>query len=183
VGESPGATYARAIAALESPLSLTADSEAMTIYRYRRELARPIAETPVYPYVLRTFRSRADVALMHALLKEAYAARGASLGSCDEWWHLLCTDPEFDARLVFLVETPIGAVVGAGIAWNSGFIRDLAVAPGHQRLGLGTALLNNICRAFHGRGGHAVELKVEADNGAAIALYESMGMQREETVN
>jgi ribosomal protein S18 acetylase RimI-like enzyme len=154
----------------------------MTIYRYRRELAQPIAETPVYPYVLRTFRSRADVPLLHALLLEAYAARGASLGDCDEWWHLLCTDPEFDARLVFLVETPIGTLAAAGIAWSTGFVKELAVAPGYRRQGLGKAVLAQICRTFEQQGAHAVDLKVEADNEAAIALYEAMGMRRVESI-
>jgi len=154
----------------------------MTIYRYRRELAQPLAETPVYPYVLRTFRSRADVPLVHALLQEAHAAPGASLGSCDEWWQQLCTDPAFDARLVFLVETPVGALAAAGIVWNTGVVKELAVAPGYRRQGLGKAVLAQMCRTFAQLGAHALELKVEADNAAAIALYETLGMRRVETV-
>lgn len=151
----------------------------MNIYRYRRELAHPFADdTPVYPYVLRTFRSRADVPLLHALFEETYAARGASLGACDDWWQVLSSDPEFDARLVFLVETPLGEIAAAGIAWTSGFVKDLAVAPGYRRQGLGTAVLAQICRAFERQGAHAVDLKVEAANEAAIALYERVGMRR-----
>lgn len=154
----------------------------MHIHRYRRELAQSFAEpASVYPYVMRTFRSGADVPALHALLHEAYAARGSELGPREEWWRVLSLDPEFDARLVFMVETPIGTLAAAGIAWSSGFVKDLAVAPGHRRLGLGSALLSNICHAFHGRGGHAVDLKVEAENRAAISLYEAMGMRRVET--
>jgi RimJ/RimL family protein N-acetyltransferase len=98
----------------------------MTIHRYRRELADPLAVTAaIQPYVLRTFRSRADVPVLHALLQESYAARGASLG---------------------------------------------------------TALMAHICRVFERRGAHALDLKVEAGNQAAIALYEGMGMRRVETV-
>jgi len=154
----------------------------MTIYRYRRELAQPLAETPVYPYVLRTFRSRADVPLVHALLQEAYAERGAGLDGCDAWWHQLCTDPEFDARLVFLVETPVGALAAAGIVWNTGVVKELAVAPGYRRQGLGKAVLAQMCRTFAQQGAQAVELKVEPDNEAAIALYEALGMRRVETI-
>jgi len=154
----------------------------MTIYRYRRELAQPLAETPVYPYLLRTFRSRADVPLVHALMQEAYAARGVSLDACDAWWHRLCTDPEFDARLMFLVETPIGTLAAAGIAWSTGVVRELVVAPGYRRQGLGKAVLVQMCRTFAQQGAHAVNLQVEADNGAAIALYETLGMRRMEAV-
>jgi ribosomal protein S18 acetylase RimI-like enzyme len=155
----------------------------MTIYRYRRELAYPLADTAsIQPYVLRTFRSRADVPAMHALLQDSYAARGASLGPCDEWWQILSSDPEFDVRLVFLAETPAGTLAAAGIAWNSGFVKDLAVAPAYRRQGLGTALMAHICRTFERQGAHAVDLKVEAGNQAAIALYEAMGMRRVETI-
>jgi ribosomal protein S18 acetylase RimI-like enzyme len=155
----------------------------MTIHRYRRELADPLAVTAsIQPYVLRTFRSRADVPVLHALLEESYATRGASLGPCDEWWQILSSDPEFDVRLVFLAETPAGALAAAGIAWTSGFVKDLAVAPGYRRQGLGTALMAHICCVFERRGAHALDLKVEAGNQAAIALYEGMGMRRVETV-
>jgi ribosomal protein S18 acetylase RimI-like enzyme len=171
------------MAAVESGLSRTDTIDAMTIYRYRRELAHPLAApASVQPYVLRTFRSRADVPALHALLHEAYAVRGDSLGSCDEWWQALSSDPEFDARLVFLAETPAGTLAAAGIAWNSGFVKDLAVAPAFRRQGLGTAVLAHICGVFARQGAHAMELKVEADNQAAIALYEGMGMRRVETV-
>lgn len=154
----------------------------MQIHRYRRELALSLTEPPsVYPYVMRTFRSAADVPALYALLHEAYTANGSVLAPRDEWWRVLSTDPEFDARLVYLVETPIGTLAAACIAWNSGFIKDLAVASGHRRLGLGSALLGHICQAFHGRGGHAVDLQVQADNRAAISLYEAMGMRRLET--
>jgi ribosomal protein S18 acetylase RimI-like enzyme len=154
----------------------------MRIHHYRRELAQSLEEpVPVYPYVMRTFRSAADVPALHALLQETSSANGGSLAPCDEWWQVLASDPEFDARLVFLVETPIGTLAAAGIAWNSGFVKDLVVAPGHRRLGLGSALLGHIYQAFEERGAHAVDLKVSADNHAAIALYEVMAMRRMET--
>jgi ribosomal protein S18 acetylase RimI-like enzyme len=154
----------------------------MRIHHYRRELAQSLEEpVPVYPYVMRTFRSAADVPALHALLQEAYTANGSALAPREEWWRVLSTDPEFDARLVFLVETPIGTLAAAGIAWNSGFVKDLVVAPGHRRLGLGSALLGHIYQAFEERGAHAVDLKVSADNHAAIALYEVMAMRRMET--
>lgn len=154
----------------------------MRIHHYRRELAHFLGEpVPVYPYVMRTFRSAADVPALHALLQEAWTANGSALAPREEWWRVMSTDPEFDARLVFLVETPIGTLAAAGIAWNSGLVKDLVVGPGHRRLGLGSALLGHIYQAFQERGAHAVDLKVSADNHAAIALYEAMEMRRVET--
>jgi ribosomal protein S18 acetylase RimI-like enzyme len=154
----------------------------MQIHRYRRELARPLMEqAPVYPYVMRTIRF-ADVPALHALLHEAYAAKGSTLAPCDEWWRVLSTDPEFDPRLVLIVETPIGTLAAAAVAWNTGFVKDLAVAPDHRRLGLASALLGHVFQIFHSRGAHAVDLKVPAHNHAAIALYEAMGLRWVETI-
>ncbi len=155
----------------------------MQIHRYRRELG-PSLEEPVavYPYTMRSFRSAADVPVLHALLQESYSANGSALAPREEWWRVLSTDPEFDARLVFLVETPVGTPAAACIAWTSGFVKDLVVLPVHRRLGLGSALMGHVCHAFRKRGAHAVDLKVLADNHAAIALYEALGMRRVETV-
>jgi ribosomal protein S18 acetylase RimI-like enzyme len=154
----------------------------MQIHRYRRELARPLTEqAPVYPYVMRTLRF-ADVPALHALLQDVHAADDSALASCDEWWRALSTDPEFDPRLVLIVETPIGTLAAAAIAWNSGFVKDLAVAPGHRRLGLASALLGHVFQIFHSRGAHAVDLKVPAHNQAAIALYEALGLRCVETL-
>jgi len=156
----------------------------MLIHRYRRELG-PSLEEPVavYPYTMRTFRSAADVPALHTLLQAAYATNGAALAPREEWWRVLSTDPEFDARLVLLVETPIGTLAAACIAWTSGFVKDLVVLPVHRRLGLGSALMGHACQAFRKRGAHAVDLKVDAGNHAAIALYEALGMRRVETVS
>ena len=154
----------------------------MQIHRYRRELARPLMEqAPVYPYVMRTLRFT-DVPALHALLHEAYTAKGSTLAPRDEWWRVLSTDPEFDPRLVLIVETPIGTLAAAAVAWNAGFVKDLAVAPGHRRLGLASALLGHIFRIFHSQGAHAVDLKVPAHNHAAIALVEAMGLRCVETI-
>jgi ribosomal protein S18 acetylase RimI-like enzyme len=154
----------------------------MQIHRYRRELARPLMEqAPVYPYVMRTIRF-AHVPALHALLHEVHAANGSALAPRDEWWRVLSTDPEFDPRLVLIVETPIGTLAAAAVAWNTGFVKDLAVAPDHRRLGLASALLGHVFQIFHSRGAHAVDLKVPAHNHAAIALVEAMGLRCVETI-
>jgi|AraplaDrversion2_2_1032049.scaffolds.fasta_scaffold00891_31 ribosomal protein S18 acetylase RimI-like enzyme len=155
----------------------------MPIYRYRRELAYPIpASASIQPYTLRHLRVPADVPALHALLNETYIARGATLEPCDRWWQTVSSDPEFDMRLAFVVETPAATLAAAGIAWNSGFVKDLAVAPAYRRQGLGVALLAHIWRTFDAMGAHAVDLKVDAGNQAAIALYDAAGMRRVETI-
>jgi ribosomal protein S18 acetylase RimI-like enzyme len=153
---------------------------ATLVHRYRRDAAHPIkAPTMIYPYVLRAVQTTAEMAAVHALLVSAYACRGRGMPTRGAWWEALLADPEFDSRLVFLIVTPTGILAAAGIALSSGRVQDLVVAPSFRRLGLGTALLSHFCRLFDARGA-CVELRVEADNHAASALVESIGMRRVE---
>jgi ribosomal protein S18 acetylase RimI-like enzyme len=149
-----------------------------TVHHYRRAPAHPLqASTLVYPYVMRAAQTAADMAAVHALLVSACAARGRRMPPRGAWWEALLADPEFDPRLVFLVATPTGILAAAAIAASSGCVRELVVAPSFRRLGLGTALLGHICRLFEARGA-CIEMPVEADNHAAIALAEALGMRR-----
>jgi|AraplaDrversion2_2_1032049.scaffolds.fasta_scaffold00891_30 ribosomal protein S18 acetylase RimI-like enzyme len=149
-------------------------------YHYRRESAYPLnASTLIYPYIMRNVQTTAEMAAVHALLVSAYACRGRSLPTRGEWWQALQADPEFDARLVFLVVTPNGILAAAGIASTSGRVRELVVAPSFRRLGLGTALVGHISQFFEQQG-VCIGLRVEADDLATLALCESMGMRRVE---
>ena len=65
-----------------------------------------------------------------------------------------------------------GAVV-AYIAAKGGYIDDLFVDPGHQGLGLGTALLTALLE----RGPRPVTLDVFEENRAARRLYERFGLR------
>lgn len=150
----------------------------IAVHRYRRDLAQPLtAQTIVYPYVLRTLRRETDGPALHALLKDAYAQGFGEVAPRDAWWPALLSDPEFDPDLVFLVETPLGIPVAAAIAWTSGFVKDLVVAPAFRRLGIASVLIEHVCQVCQRRGLPAIELKVDADNHAALALYRSMGMR------
>jgi ribosomal protein S18 acetylase RimI-like enzyme len=153
---------------------------ANTVHHYRRAAAHPLhASTLIYPYVLRQVQTTAEMAAVHALLVSAHASRGRRMPPRGAWWEALLAEPAFDPRLVFLVVTPTGILAAAGIALSSGRVQDLVVAPSFRRLGLGTALLGHFCRLFDARGA-CVELRVEADNHAASALVESIGMRRVE---
>jgi ribosomal protein S18 acetylase RimI-like enzyme len=156
---------------------------ATRIHHYRRESARALqAPTLVYPYVMRSAKSGAEMAAVHALLTTAYTARGRRLAPRGAWWEALLADPSFDPALVLLVVTPNGILAAAGIASSVGRVTELVVAPSFRRLGLGTALLGHLCQLLKGRGIGTVDLQVEADNHAAVALCEALNMQRADRV-
>ena len=54
-------------------------------------------------------------------------------------------------------------------------LQNIAVRPGARRSGIGRALLTHLIRAGRTRGVEAIHLEVRASNGAAIALYQSLG--------
>jgi ribosomal protein S18 acetylase RimI-like enzyme len=116
---------------------------------------------------------------VHALLTLAYANRGGSVPSFDEWWRSLSADCEYDSNLCFLACDEEGSLIGFAQCWTSAFVKDVVVHPRFRRLGVGKALLLHIFRVFQERGATAVDLKVVSDNPTgAILLYESVGMLR-----
>jgi ribosomal protein S18 acetylase RimI-like enzyme len=150
-----------------------------SIHHYRRDAVQALqAPTLVYPYVMRSARSSAEMAAVHALLTTAYTARGKRVAPRGAWWEALLADPGFDPSLVLLVVTPNGILAAAGIASSAGRVTELVVAPSFRRLGLGTALLGHLCQMLKERGIGMVDLQVEADNHAAVALCEALDMQR-----
>jgi ribosomal protein S18 acetylase RimI-like enzyme len=66
---------------------------------------------------------------------------------------------------------------GRDILGESVVIEDLSVAPSHQRLGIGTALIQTAEIWISSRPDYAqtISLGVESDNTIAIALYNKMG--------
>ena len=60
----------------------------------------------------------------------------------------------------------------------AGWVRQLGVAEGWRRRGLGTALLRHAFREFWSRGLDHVGLGVAADNERAVHTYEAAGMRR-----
>ncbi len=132
---------------------------------------------PVWPAGVRVRGFRpADAEPLHALLVHGYRHGGGSVSQFEAWLPQMTGDEEFDPALWFLAEAD-GALAGAALCWTSVFVKDLVVHESWRRQGLGEALLRHAFRAFALRGAEAVELKVEATNLAAIALYERVGMR------
>lgn len=122
---------------------------------------------------LREGRSEA----FHRLLAEVYEGDPDVL-PYEDWWRAVSNDSEFDAALCFLLLAHDGTVAAVALNWNSGFVKDLAVAPGHRRSGLGRALLLHSLAAFRERAIEWAALKVlKANPYKAWKLYESVGFR------
>ena len=133
-------------------------------------------ETPCWPagVSVRTFRPE-DAPAVHQLLVDAFAGAPEEILLFGEWHETTTTDPQFDPGAWFLAEED-GVLVGAALAWDDGFLKDLAVHPKARRRGIGAALLHHLFRELAGRGIDRVSLKVLASNHEARRLYERVGM-------
>lgn len=88
------------------------------------------------------------------------------------------TQPENSAQWV---ATWRSRVIGYALWWcvaDEVHIVNLAVHPHHRRRGVARQLLGTAFDAARDRGLTLATLEVRVHNGAAIALYESMGFQR-----
>jgi ribosomal protein S18 acetylase RimI-like enzyme len=141
----------------------------------RIDLDQPLGR-PAWPagVRVRTFRPE-DAADVHELLVAAFAYSSETIPPYREWLETMTGDPEFDPTVWFLaVESD--DVVGVALAWDDGFLKDLAVHPRARGRGVGEALLLHTFDAFARRGVGHVSLKVRAGNHAARRLYERAGM-------
>ena len=83
--------------------------------------------------------------------------------------------PESRTNLVAELE---GCLVGHAALYvvaDEGHVTSVAVAPDHQRMGIGRVLLAALCRDAERRGLVAMTLEVRVSNAAAIALYRGFG--------
>jgi ribosomal-protein-alanine N-acetyltransferase len=81
-------------------------------------------------------------------------------------------------RGIFLVAILSGEVVGYGGVWlviDEAHVTTVAVAPEHQRKGIGERLMIELLRKAKERGMLCSTLEVRAGNTAAITLYEKLG--------
>ena len=116
------------------------------------------------------------------LLNAAYRAGGGDVLSLTAWWPPLKADTEFDQDLLFvLIDEDSNKMLAFAQVWTTGFIKDFAVLPFHQRKGLGRVLLNHIFQTLRTRGLQQCTLKVWPDNPTnARAFYRSNGMKEVE---
>lgn len=82
-------------------------------------------------------------------------------------------------RLLFC-EGRLAGLVRLGFTGDIGVVQLLARDPALRGLGLGDRLLLEARRALHARGARHVELEVNAENPAAIALYQRHGFEVED---
>jgi ribosomal protein S18 acetylase RimI-like enzyme len=148
----------------------------------RRRLEQPLPHAVWPSGVCLAAFTPADATEVHALLTEAYAGGGGTVGEFAAWWDDLRGDSEFDPDLCFLARDGAGAIVGVAQCWTSGFVKDLAVRPVWRRRGVAAALLAHAFAVFRARDADAVELKVQADNRSAIRLYRRARMEVVETI-
>jgi len=66
-----------------------------------------------------------------------------------------------------------------GRAGSRGYLQRLAVDPGVQRRGIGTALVVDGLRWLRRWGAHEVLVNTQVDNQPALALYEALGFRRQ----
>jgi len=149
------------------------------VLRMRRDLSVALAPPRWPPGVsVRTLGPKPDRRLAqaaHAVLEAGFWEGGGGAPIFRQWWNALRKDAEFDPALLFIA-TDASGVVGLAQCWTSAFVKDLAVHPQARRRGIGRALMLAAFHAFAQRGAQHVDLKVRAENAAAIALYRSLGM-------
>lgn len=93
---------------------------------------------------------------------------------------LLATDLHPDAPRHAVVAVAGTAPVGFAMATaqaDAAHVLDVAVAHGHRRRGVATALLRHLAGAVHAAGTPAMTLEVRASNGPARALYTALGFR------
>jgi mycothiol synthase len=151
-------------------------------WRMARPLDRGVTAGGLPPSVtLRGLDRDADARALHALDAESFATSPDYLPESYEMFvqeHLHAHDcaPELS-----LVAEQAGQIVGFLLArrWpheGSGYVDLLAVAPGHQRRGIGTALLTHGFAGFAAAGLNQAQLAVASDNPRGLRVYEAAGM-------
>jgi len=141
----------------------------------RRDLTGSLP-APSWPADIRLDHYREELApAIHAVLQLAQEQGGGRVGPLEQWRQQFVTDAEFDPALCLVVSNANG-ILGVSQCWTSAFIKNLAIHPHAQRMGLGRALLLHTFQVFKQRGEAFVDLKVLESNLRARQLYESAGM-------
>ncbi|MFB6619839.1 mycothiol synthase [Streptomyces sp. NPDC085524] len=163
----------------------------LTLFRELRQLRRPLAEgdplpEPVLPagVTVRTFVPGADDAAWLAVNAAAFAHHPEQGALTQRDLNDRIAQPWFDADGFFLAERE-GELVGfhwtkVHAADKLGEVYVLGVRPGAQGGGLGKALTAIGLRHLAAQGLPTAMLYVDADNPAALRVYEGMGFTTHE---
>ncbi len=85
--------------------------------------------------------------------------------------------------LVGLVDSRVVATAMAGYDGHRGWVNYLAVAPAHQKQGLGRELMRVIEENLLALGCPKINLQIRTDNTAALKFYEKLGYQTDAAVS
>lgn len=88
-----------------------------------------------------------------------------------------------DLFLVGVLDGEIVATVMVGYEGHRGWINYLAIAPDHQRKGLGRIMMDEVERLLRLEGCPKINLQVRKDNAAVIKFYESLGYSVDKAVS
>lgn len=149
-------------------------------YRMQIDLAAQPAALP-WPegYTLEVYKPEYETEL-HGLIESAFAREDRVPTPIEMWRNLVFRGGRYDPGLFILVIKD-NQLVGAALSYDEGdygWIRQLAVRPGLQGLGLGGLLLRHMFSVYWQRGIPRVALGVAARNENAVKFYERAGMQR-----
>lgn len=111
-----------------------------------------------------------DIDVVAALERELFD----DAWSPEMFWNELAQGPS-RTYLVAVDDDTITGYAGLAAMPDEAYVQTIAVAPGHQREGLGATLLTALMDDAQRRGIPRVGLEVRTDNAPAIRLYERFG--------
>ncbi len=141
---------------------------------------------PVWPdgIVPVPFRLGVDDHELHDMIYSFWTeVPGHTSRPIDEWRSSILIGPRFDPGLVVVVrsEGGDGPIVGGGLGrtftGDVGWVSQLGVARSTRGLGLGRAVLIEVCRRLGTKEPRIIGLGVEAENANALGLYRSVGFE------
>ena len=162
-----------------------AEAAGFRLVRYQFQMRIQMEAPPPPPewpagVKLRTALPGQDDRAIHALIQAAFDRPGRTPQPFEAWQEFMIQSALFQAELWFLAEAN-GELAGVCLCFacpEIGWVQALGVVKGQRQRGLGTALLRHAFGEFWKRDMGLVGLAVQAENEAAVALYEAAGMKR-----
>lgn len=135
----------------------------------------PVRTQPGAAYRLRPMRQE-DIDAIIPLERQLFA--GDPPWSEAQFRSELNGVPDTRWYLVAELEGELAGYAGVAFGIDTAEIETLAVAPAHQRRGLGERMLQALIAEAVRRGARELLLEARADNAAALALYAKHGFER-----
>lgn len=130
------------------------------------------------------FRLGVDDEELHSMIYAFWTeVPGHTARPIEEWRAAILAGPWFDADLVVIARSKggdgpiVGCALGRTFAGGVGWVSQLGVSRSARGLGLGRAILIEMCRRLGRKEPRVISLGVEAENANALGLYRSVGME------